>query len=129
MVKSLTAKIGRIPVEKFLAAIGGPILDIIKQNDESHEVLMQNIDSDSVYWKQHRDIDPAELLFVDEIGSGNFSKVMLVQNADRSQYFAVKVIPRNKIEELSIHRYLIVNTALPPSGQLISSSKRRKSLK
>jgi cGMP-dependent protein kinase 1 len=91
-----------IQVPEFTKAIGGQLQIVLVRNENSHERKMQVVQNQD---QKMNDVKLEELIYIKNIGRGQFGDVYMVEDPNENKY-AVKTVSKQKVLSLCLERHV-----------------------
>lgn len=103
--------VGLIGINEFFKTIGcSSIEELFKKNKNNHE---RRISSTNLEFKRKTsNVNLTDLIFIKQLGFGQFGRVLLTKSKSLNRYFAIKMISLESIQKNNAKRFVLVIPAL-----------------
>ena len=105
MTGSDGAEISQIDLVRFHSIIGKNLEEVFKNNANSHEIKM--LDDNLDFRKVVENLKLSDLIFIRNLGEGQFGQVSLVKGRGPKDFFALKAISKAQIVEEKLEKHTL----------------------
>lgn len=104
LVMKTDGKVSMISLSTLKSFLGEKVHDLLSKNKDSHETRLGKLDIG--FRKSAQELELKDLIYIKRLGEGQFGEVFCVYSKITNEFYALKVISREKITQFNIETHL-----------------------